>query len=221
MRRQRPSTVRSSAFLRSVLMCPPASILLRCVSRVFKNLALYPKVVSLPIGLASLLDDVLLGGPCAMVIPSLFFTSAGAVASASSAFSRVNSSTAITTRSSSRPKPHLASFAVRAFIRFPMLLLASCDEYGRICNSYVLTCGFRLIRPPIPIRPRPRFRFQIAPHSDFRSPGGSVGHGSETGNILLSNIHRVYEGDNPPTFEDADTADYFGKRPEMPDTSVT
>src|SRR5580704_14685754 len=33
------------------------------------------------------------------------------------------------------PKPHLASFAVRAFIRFPVLLLASCDEYGRICNS--------------------------------------------------------------------------------------
>jgi hypothetical protein len=33
------------------------------------------------------------------------------------------------------PKQHLASFAVRAFIRFPMLLLASCDECGRICNS--------------------------------------------------------------------------------------
>jgi hypothetical protein len=38
-------------------------------------------------------------------------------------------------RSISRPKPHLASFAVRAFIRIPVLLLASCDEYGRICNS--------------------------------------------------------------------------------------
>jgi hypothetical protein len=34
-----------------------------------------------------------------------------------------------------RPKPYLASFAVRTFIRFPVLLLASCDEYGRICNS--------------------------------------------------------------------------------------
>jgi hypothetical protein len=33
------------------------------------------------------------------------------------------------------PEPPLASFAVRAFIRFPVLLLASCDEYGRICNS--------------------------------------------------------------------------------------
>ena len=29
----------------------------------------------------------------------------------------------------------LASFAVRIFIRFPVPLLVSCDEYGRICNS--------------------------------------------------------------------------------------
>jgi hypothetical protein len=34
-------------------------------------------------------------------------------------------------------------------------------------------CGFRLIRPSIPIRSRPRFRFQIAHRSDFKSPGGS------------------------------------------------
>jgi Protein of unknown function (DUF1275) len=34
-------------------------------------------------------------------------------------------------------------------------------------------CGFRLIRPPIPIRSRPLFRFQIAHPSDFKSPGGS------------------------------------------------
>ena len=41
-----------------------------------------------------------------------------------------------------------------------------------------------------------------------------IGHVSDTGNIFLSNIHRVYEGDNPPTLEDADTTDYFlGKRP--------
>jgi type III restriction enzyme len=41
-----------------------------------------------------------------------------------------------------------------------------------------------------------------------------IGHVSDTGNIFLSNIHRVYEGDNPPSFENADTVDYFlGKRP--------
>lgn len=37
----------------------------------------------------------------------------------------------------------------------------------------------------------------------------------KTGNIFLTNIHRVYEGnDRIPTFEDEDTTDYFlGKRP--------
>ncbi|MCC6931639.1 MAG: DEAD/DEAH box helicase family protein [Deltaproteobacteria bacterium] len=37
----------------------------------------------------------------------------------------------------------------------------------------------------------------------------------KTGNIFLTNIHRVYEGsDSIPTFEDEDTTDYFlGKRP--------
>ena len=41
-----------------------------------------------------------------------------------------------------------------------------------------------------------------------------IGHVSDTGNIFLSNIHRVYEGDNSPTFDDSDTTDYFlGTRP--------
>ena len=41
-----------------------------------------------------------------------------------------------------------------------------------------------------------------------------IGHMSDTGNIFLSNIHRVYEGDNPPSLEDADTSGYFlGPRP--------
>ena len=35
----------------------------------------------------------------------------------------------------SRPKQYLASFTVRVFIQFPVLLLASCDGYGGICNS--------------------------------------------------------------------------------------
>ena len=36
---------------------------------------------------------------------------------------------------------------------------------------------------------------------------------SDTGNLFLSNIQRVYEGDNSPTFDDSDTTNYFlGKR---------
>jgi hypothetical protein len=49
----------------------------------------------------------------------------------SSTLNRANSSNSITTIS--RLKPYLASFAVGASIRFPVL--ASCDEYGGICNS--------------------------------------------------------------------------------------
>ena len=42
-----------------------------------------------------------------------------------------------------------------------------------------------------------------------------IGHVSDTGNIFLSNIHRIYEGDNPPAFEDTDSTDYFlGSRPK-------
>lgn len=37
---------------------------------------------------------------------------------------------------------------------------------------------------------------------------------SDTGNLFLSNIHRVYEGDGAATFEDENTTDYFlGKKP--------
>ena len=40
------------------------------------------------------------------------------------------------------------------------------------------------------------------------------GSSRDTGNIFLTNIHRVYEGDNAASFEDADTTDYFlGKKP--------
>ena len=38
----------------------------------------------------------------------------------------------------------------------------------------------------------------------------NVGTISKTGNIFLTNIHRVYEGDiNEASFEDEDTSDYF------------
>lgn len=37
---------------------------------------------------------------------------------------------------------------------------------------------------------------------------------SDTGNIFLSNIHRVFESEREPSFEDEDTTDYFlGRRP--------
>ncbi len=41
-----------------------------------------------------------------------------------------------------------------------------------------------------------------------------IGAVSETGNLFLSNIHRVYEGDDAPTLGDDNSLDYFaGKRP--------
>ena len=41
-----------------------------------------------------------------------------------------------------------------------------------------------------------------------------IGLVSDTGNIFLTNIHRVFKGENAPSFDDADTANYFlGPRP--------
>jgi len=41
-----------------------------------------------------------------------------------------------------------------------------------------------------------------------------IGVVSDTGNIFLTNIHRVYDNTKDPSFEDEDTTDYFlGKRP--------
>lgn len=41
-----------------------------------------------------------------------------------------------------------------------------------------------------------------------------IGLVSDTGNIFLSNIHRVFKGEDAPSFDDTDTADYFlGPRP--------
>jgi type III restriction enzyme len=41
-----------------------------------------------------------------------------------------------------------------------------------------------------------------------------IGVVSDTGNIFLTNIHRVYENASTPSFEDDDTTDYFlGRRP--------
>ena len=49
-----------------------------------------------------------------------------------------------------------------------------------------------------------------------------VGTVSPSGNIFLTNIHRVYEGDAAPTFEDQDLSDYFlGAKPVAKTTQKT
>jgi hypothetical protein len=58
--------------------------------------------------------------------------------------------------------------------------LLQCAGCGTVSMANQVACGFRSIRPPIPIRSRPRFRFQIAPDSDFKSPGGSGPSGTLT-----------------------------------------
>ncbi len=51
--------------------------------------------------------------------------------------------------------------------------------------------------------------FQITLHVQ-----DEVGHVSDTGNIFLTNIHRVFQNELPPSLNDDDTTDYFlGKRP--------
>jgi type III restriction enzyme len=51
--------------------------------------------------------------------------------------------------------------------------------------------------------------FQITLHVQDQ-----IGVLSDTGNIFLSNIHRVFQHEREPSFEDDDTTDYFlGKRP--------
>jgi len=51
--------------------------------------------------------------------------------------------------------------------------------------------------------------FQITLHVQ-----DEIGVVSDTGNIFLSNIHRVFQNEREPSFEDEDTTDYFlGRRP--------
>jgi type III restriction enzyme len=49
-----------------------------------------------------------------------------------------------------------------------------------------------------------------------------IGFVGPEGNLFLTNIHRIYEGSNPPTFEDADTTGYFlGTKPVGKTTDAT
>jgi type III restriction enzyme len=59
--------------------------------------------------------------------------------------------------------------------------------------------------------------FQLSVHIQ-----DDIGHVAETGNLFLTNIHRVYEGDAEPSFEDEDTTSYFlGRKPVGKTTDST
>jgi type III restriction enzyme len=59
--------------------------------------------------------------------------------------------------------------------------------------------------------------FQITVHIQ-----DEIGHVAERGNLFLTNIHRVFEGDSDATFADDDTTAYFlGKRPTGKTTDST
>ena len=46
------------------------------------------------------------------------------------------------------------------------------DGFGDLVIGAAWACGFRRIRPVIPISSRPGFRDDVAHRSDFKSPGG-------------------------------------------------
>jgi type III restriction enzyme len=115
------------------------------------------------------------------------------------------------------------------------LLIAWCYFHRRYEPDSELSTNFLLIAPNIIVLDRLRVDFDglkifhedpILPSNGYEGQNweddfqitlhvqDQIGHVSNTGNIFLSNIHRVYEGDHTPAFEDANTADYFlGKRP--------
>jgi type III restriction enzyme len=115
------------------------------------------------------------------------------------------------------------------------LLIAWCYFHRRYEPDSELSTNFLLIAPNIIVLDRLRVDFdglKIFYEDPILPPNGyegqnwqddfqvtlhiqdQIGHVSDVGNIFLSNIHRVYEGDHEPGFEDADTVDYFlGKRP--------
>jgi len=115
------------------------------------------------------------------------------------------------------------------------LLIAWCYFHRRYEPDSDLSTNFLLIAPNIIVLDRLRLDFDglkifyddpILPPNGYEGQNweddfqvtlhvqDQIGHVSDTGNIFLSNIHRVYEGDDAPAYDNADTADYFlGKRP--------
>ena len=115
------------------------------------------------------------------------------------------------------------------------LLMAWCYFHRRYEPGSGLSTNFLLIAPNIIVLDRLRTDFDgakiffedpILPPNGYEGQNWAedfqltvhiqdeIGLVSETGNLFLSNIHRVYEGDSAATFEDEDTTDYFlGKKP--------
>lgn len=115
------------------------------------------------------------------------------------------------------------------------LLMAWCYFHRRYEPGSALSTNFLLIAPNIIVLDRLRTDFDgakiffddpILPPNGYEGQNWAedfqltvhiqdeIGLVSETGNLFLSNIHRIYEGDSAATFEDENTTDYFlGKKP--------
>lgn len=115
------------------------------------------------------------------------------------------------------------------------LLIAWCYFHKRYENDSDLSANFLLIAPNIIVLERLRVDFDglkifhqdpVLPANGYQGQNwqddfqltvhvqDQIGLVSDTGNIFLSNIHRVFKGEDAPSFDDTDTADYFlGPRP--------
>ena len=124
------------------------------------------------------------------------------------------------------------------------LLMAWCYFHKRYEPDSELSTNFLLIAPNIIVLDRLRVDFdggKIFYEDPILPPNGyegqnwqddfqltlhiqdEIGFVPETGNLFLTNIHRVYESGSEPSFEDEDTTDYFlGKKPvaKTTDSSV-
>ena len=115
------------------------------------------------------------------------------------------------------------------------LLIAWCFFHRRYEIDSDLSTNFLLIAPNIIVLDRLRVDFDglkifhedpILPTNGYEGQNweddfqltlhvqDEIGYVSDTGNLFLSNIQRVYEGDSSPMFDDSDTTNYFlGTRP--------
>jgi type III restriction enzyme len=115
------------------------------------------------------------------------------------------------------------------------LLMTWCYFHKRYVAGSPMSSNFLLIAPNIIVLQRLQLDFQggliffedpLLPHNGYEGQNwrddfqitvhlqDTIGPVSDSGNLFLSNIHRVYQGGAEPSFEDEDTADYFlGKKP--------
>ena len=122
------------------------------------------------------------------------------------------------------------------------LLIAWCYFHRRYEADSDLSANFLLIAPNIIVLDRLRVDFdglRVFHEDPVLPPNGhegqnwqddfqmtvhvqdQIGHVAESGNLFLSNIHRVFQSDNEPSIEDDDTIDYFlGRRPSGKTTDL-